>query len=404
LKGQALGAMLPQVNASTNWSANNQKTSTPASPNAPASISSSNYQGARYTVSLSQSLLDFAKFWDWRRAQEVENQYASENIEAQHVLMFNVVEKYFNVLEAEDQLYYFTAEEESTLKQLEQVQKQFDKQLILITDVYEVEARLDQIKATKIEAETAIVIATESLKELTNITPAGLYKLRDEIDYKPLEGKLDDWIEVAKSENPLLAAQISAIAAASDNVAVQKSRYLPVVEMQLNYNSTNTGYQSINLGRNYDTQVAAINVNIPLFTGGTTTNRMFEAQHRLSISKYENDAKIRGLIKETSDSFLSSNASVKRISATRKALESTTKARESLETGFSYGEQTIGDVLKARQAEYLSKRDLSKAKYSYIKNKMRFMKATGLISQENMVEVNNWLQPVPIQQASGSHN
>jgi outer membrane protein len=119
---------------------------------------------------------------------------------------------------------------------------------------------------------------------------------------------------------------------------------------------------------------------------------MYEAQYKLSISQYENDAKIRALIKETSDSFLSSNANVKRISATRKALESAIISRESLETGFSYGDQTIGDVLNAQQAEFKAKRDLAQAKYAYIKNKMRFMQAIGLISDENMAEVNSWLQ------------
>ena len=391
-KGQALGGMLPQVSANTNWSANNQARDKLANSRSPAGIDSSSYQGTRYNVSLTQTVLDFAKFWDWRRAQEVENQYASENIVAQHDLMFKVVEKYFNVLEAEDQLTFLQAEKETTIRQLEQVQKQYAKQLVLITDVYEVEARLDQIKATEIEAETQVVIAKESLKELTNIEPLGLYKLRDEIDYKILEGKLEDWIAVAKSENPLLAAQISAIAAASNDVAVQKSRYLPVVDMQLNYNNTNTGFQSINLGSTVETQVAAINVNIPLFSGGVTTNRMYEAQYKLSISQYENDAKIRALIKETSDSFLSSNANVKRISASRKALESAIKSKESLETGFSYGDQTIGDVLNAQQAEFKAKRDLAQAKYAYIKNKMRFMQAIGLISDENMAEVNSWLQ------------
>ena len=395
-KGQALGQMLPQISANTNWSKNNQTSGTlNATCNKPPCTS--NYTGTRYTVSLTQTVLDFAKFWDWRRAQEIENQYASENIEAQHTLMFNVVKKYFDVLEAEDQLYYLQAEKDSTRKQLEQVQKLYAKQLVLITDLYEVEARLDQINATEIEAETLLVTARESLKELTNTEPVALYKLRDEIDYKKLDGALTDWIEVAKSENPTLAAQLSAIAAAGNNVAVQKSRYLPVVDMQLNYNATNTGYQSINLGSNYETQVAAINVSIPLFTGGTTTNRLFEAQHKLSMSKYENEAKIRALIKETSDSFLSSNASVRRISATRKALESAIKSREAMESGFSYGVQTISDVLNAQKGEFKVKRDLSQAKYGYIKNKMRFLTATGLISDENMHEVNSWLQTMPKQ-------
>jgi len=391
-KGQSLGAMLPQIAGNSNWSLNNQK------ENLSTGATTKSYQGTRYTISLTQTVLDFAKFWDWRRAQEIENQYALESIGAQHALMFNVVEKYFNVLEAEDQLYLTETEKESTVKQLEQVKKQYAKQLILITDVYEVEARLDQIKASIIEAETQLVIAKESLKELTDSEPENLFKLRDNIEYKPLEGKLEDWIAVAKSENPTIAAQIKAIAAANDNLAVQKSRYLPVVDMQLSYNSTNTGYQSISLGSSYDTQVAAINVTVPIFTGGTTTNRMYEAQYRLSISQYENDAKVRALVKDTSDAFLSTNASVKRINATKKALESTIKSRESLEKGFLYGNETIGDVIISQQKEFKAMLDLSAAKYDYVKNKIRFMQSTGLISEANIVEVNNWLQSVPNKQ------
>lgn len=400
-KGQALGQMLPQINATGTWSANNQRllgapansSTTPPTPAFPTSTS--NYPGTRYYLSLSQTLLDFGKFWNWRRAQEIENQYSSENIEAQQTLIFNVVEKYFDVLDAEDQLYFLQAEKETTIGQLKQVQKQYAKQLVLITDLYEVEARLDKIKADEIEAETALVTAKESLKELTNSTPVALYKLRDEIDYKKLEGALDDWIEVAKSENPALAAQSSAIAAAGNDVAAQKAKFMPVVDLQLNYYSSNTGFQGVNLGRNIETQVAAINVNVPLFTGGTTTNQMYEAQHKLTISKYENETKVRALIKETSDSFLSSNASVRRISATRKALESAIKSREAMESGFGYGVQTIFDVLNAQQGEFQARRDLAQAKYAYIKNKMRFLRAIGLISEENMVEVNNWLQATP---------
>lgn len=384
-KGQALGVMLPQINASTNWSQNKQTSNLPFD-------STNHYNGTRYNVSLSQSLLDFAKFWEWRKTQHLEDQYAAENIVAQHSVMFRVVEKYFNVLEAEDQLFYLGAEREATDKQLEQAQKQYAKQLILVTDIYEIEAQLDQVKASEIEAETLVIVAKESLKELTNRDPVGLNKLVDHITYVPLEGKLEEWIEVAKSENPMLAAQVSAIEVATKNVDVQKSKHLPVVDMQMQYYVTNTGYQSANLGNNYETIVGAININVPLFSGGVTTHQMYEAQHKLSISHSEHEAKLRALIKETSDAFLSTNAAVKRISASIKALDSATKSKLALEKSFRYGDQTIGDVLHAEQAEFVAQRDLAKSKYAYIKHKMRFMQAIGMISQDNLTEINGWLK------------
>jgi outer membrane protein len=63
-----------------------------------------------------------------------------------------------------------------------------------------------------------------------------------------------------------------------------------------------------------------------------------------------------------------------------------------METGFGYGVETISDVLKAQQEEFKVKRDLAQAKYSYVKNRMRFMQAIGMISEENLAEVNGWLQ------------
>lgn len=386
---EALGQMLPQISGSANWSKNSQDTA--ASGKTPSK--SSTYDGTRYYVSLNQTLFDFSKFWNWRRANTVEEQYSAENIEAQHALIHKVVEKYFGVLEAEDQLYFYQTEKNAMAKRLEQTQKQFTKQLVKITDVYEIEARLDQLKASEIEAETIVVTAKEALKELTNTPFSDLYKLKDNVDYKPLDGQLEQWVEVAKSENPSLAAQLKAIEAASTSVIVQKSKFLPEVDLQLNYYDTNTGYQSSNLGTQYSTQVGAINVTVPIFDGGVSIHQLFESEHKLELAKNENEAKIRALVKETSDSFLSSNASVRRIEASRKAVASAAKSREANEHGFKFGVKTVTDILNAQQEEFKAKRELSQAKYAYIKHRARFMRSVGMITEQNVQEVNNWLQP-----------
>ena len=89
---------------------------------------------------------------------------------------------------------------------------------------------------------------------------------------------------------------------------------------------------------------------------------------------------------------MSTNNSVDRIAATRKALESAVKSREALEKAFEYGEESMADVLYGLQLEYRVLREFAQVRYEYIKQKIRFMKATGLITDENMVEVNSWLK------------
>lgn len=384
-KGQSLGQMLPQVSATGNWSENQQSGS-------PQTTRSQQYNGTRYYVSLSQTLIDFAKFWDWRRASTVEDQYLTEAIDAEHELMVKVVERYFNVLEVEDQISFLKTEQEATQKQLEQVRKQFQKQLLKITDVYALEARLDQIIADEILAESQRTTAIEALRELTGTKPLTLNKVSQQTQYQELEGNVLDWIEVAKAQNPSVAALVLAIEAAEKNVAVQKSKYLPVVDLQLNYYDSNTGYQNQTLGSTIKTETAALNVTVPLFSGGVTTHQLFEAQHRINLSKNDHEAGVRALIKEVSDSFLTANANVRQIKATEKELQSSSKNFEAMERGFHYGVVTISDVIKAEQGVFMAKRDLSKARYAFIKNRIRFMRALGSLNLENLQEVNAWLE------------
>ena len=385
-KGQALGQMLPQINASANWSKNRFDQTRTNGSNAVT-----NYPGTRYYVSLNQTLIDFAKFWEWRRASKVEDQYAEEAIEARNQLMFNVVDKYFSVLEAEDQLSFAKTEKQAAQKQLEQIQKQYAKQLLKVTDLYAVEARLDQIIANEILAESRRVTAHNSLMELTGVPPIDLKKLKDAVDYQEIQGNLQQWIEMAQSQNPAVSAKQIAILAAENNVIAQKSKYLPVAELQLNYYDTNTGYQSSSQPP-YQVETAAININVPLFSGGTTTHQLFEANHRLQLSKNDTEATIRGITKETSDAFLTANANARNIKATQKALASAGKSREALERGYHYGVVTISEVIKAQQDEFSVKKDYAQAKYNYIKNRIRFMHAIGSIAEENLQEINGWLE------------
>ena len=389
-KGQALGQMLPQVALSGNWSQNRSTVgATRLNPGAPDTIT--NYPGTRYYLSLSQTLIDFGKFWAWRQATQVEDQYATEAIEAHNQLMFDVVERYFNELEAEDELNFAQTEKQAAQKQREQIQKQYAKQVVKITDLYAIEARLDQVIAAEIVAESKRVTAQDSLRELTGVSPAPLSKLKDVVDYPEIQGNLQQWVEMAQSQNPAISAKQKAVQAAEANVTAQKAKYLPTADLQLNYYNTNTGYQSTQ-SPPYQVQTAAINVNVPLFSGGITTQQVSEARHRLQISKNDNDTALRAITKETSDAFLSANAAARGIKASQKALDSAGKSREAMERGYQLGVVTISDVIKSQQDEVSAKKDFAQAKYSYIKNRIRFMHAIGSISEENLHEVNNWLE------------
>jgi outer membrane protein len=391
-KGQALGQMLPQINLSGNWSTNRYtQTGSTTSANPKSHDAVTNYPGTRYYLSLNQSLMDFGKFWAWRQATKVEDQYATEAIEAHNQLMYDVVDRYFSELQAEDELYFAQTEKLATEKKLEQIQKLYTKQILKVTDLYAIEARLDQLKAAEIVTETKLINAQAALRELTGIDAPPLSKLKVQVDYPEIQGDLQQWLEMAQSQNPTVSAKQKAVLAAETNVTAQKAKYLPTADLQLNYYNTNTGYQS-SQQKPYDVETAAININVPIFSGGITSNQISEARFRLQMSKNDNEATMRAIIKETSDAFLSTNAATYSIKASQKVLESTSKSFEAMEKGYRLGVVTISDLIKAQQDEFSAKKDLAISKYNYIKNRIRFMHAIGSIGEENLHEVNNWLE------------
>jgi len=382
-RGQAGGALLPQIHANINLSMNDRTTT---------GFENTGYKGERYNVSLTQSVIDFEKYWNWDRAKEVGRQYKAENKEAEQVLIVDVVERYFKAVEARDEYVLIQQEKQSTEKQLQQFKKQYKKQIIKITDVLEIEAKLNGLEADEIESEALYVIAKEGLRELTGENVETLSKLKTDIEFTPIEGDVEQWIEQAISTNPGLLAKQKSTAAALSGVAQQKSGHLPTVDIQLTYYFSNTGFEARQQPES-ETLVAGLNMSVPIFSGGATTRRADEANQKLEMVRQESIAKSRQIYMETKAHFLSTNASLRRIKAAQKALESSVKSRNAMEKGFKYGVQTIGDVLMSQAREFRSKKDLLQAKYLYIKSKMRFKRVVGTINKESLQELNAWLEP-----------
>lgn len=380
-RGQVGGGLLPQISGSANLSMNDFK---------PTQGASSTYNGKRYTVGLTQTLIDLPKFLNWQRYQKIVSHYELAYEEAQQTLMQSVVDHYFAVLEARDTLNLVNQEITISEKQLTQVKKQFAKQMVKITDVYELEAKLDLLRADAIDAKTKLDVALQGLTELTGQSADNLASLRSDIKFTEIIGSIDDWMAQAEALNPVLAAQTQAIEAAEYDVLQQHAKHLPSVDLQLTYYDTNTGYQNTQ-STAYTTGVAAININVPLFSGGVISRQADEAQKTLEINKEKQTAILRNMIKETRESFLSTNASVKRIAAASKALDSSKKAREVMEKGFSYGFQSISDILMSQAREYQAKRDLLTAKYAYVRNRTHFQRATGTITEQSLEAINQWL-------------
>lgn len=379
-RAQAGGALLPQISANINISYNDRDIQ-----------QSGRNRGERYSVGLTQSLIDVAKIYNWKRYQSLTDKFNQDYVQAQQVLMHDVVERYFSVLAGQDSLKLVQQEISVTKRQLKQLRRQYEKRVVKVTDVYELEANLDALKADAIESETAVDIAKQQLMELTGQRTNNLARLRNDIQFTIIPGDILALTEQAQLNSPLIKAQENEVLAADYNLIGQHAKHLPSVDLQLQYYGTDTGFQNSQVPFS-NTMVAAVNITIPIFAGGATYQSAQEAARQLDISRQKKISLLRSIEKETRDAFLSANASVRRIKASNKALQTAIKARKAMEKGLMYGMKSMGDVLISQEREFSAKRDLLVSKYAYILNRIRFQRASGALSPESLEEINQWLE------------
>ena len=94
---------------------------------------------------------------------------------------------------------------------------------------------------------------------------------------------------------------------------------------------------------------------------------------------------------QTRDAYLGVVSGISQVKALRQALSSSTTALEATEAGFEVGTRTSVDVLVSLRETYGAERDYASARYDYLLNILRLKQAAGVLSIDDLVEINRWL-------------
>lgn len=383
-ENQALAVLLPKASAFASVSANEM--TQPAATRDPTM----DYLGRRYGVSLQQVLFNLPAFLEKFRFATQTEQRQEEYVSAQMDLMKDVTVRYFDVLAARDVLEVLNAEKEVTEKDMRRTQEMFKRQMAKITDVYQLEAHYDALLSQEIAAENKVAIALESLRELTGTPVAAVKALPAEIRFPTLDRSLDEWVTLAKQNSPVLQALIYAIDASETYVEQQWAGHLPTLNLTLSYVNSNTTFDARQFP-SYETKSASVDLNVPLFQGGGVEARKREAIARLGIAKETREEKERAIEKLTRTAFLSAQASRSRIDSAAKLVKAAEKARDAMGKSYTFGISTIVDVLKSQKELSEARIEQITAKYEYIKSYIQLKHGAGIVSQEDLAEVNGWI-------------
>jgi len=306
---------------------------------------------------------------------------------ARQDLMVRVGERYFRVLEAQDELRFARATMEAFEQQLAQSRQRFEVGLIAITDVEEAKAGFDLSRAQLIAAENALDIAREALRETTGEYQEDLAPLGDMELVTPEPTDIDRWTEIALERNLRLLAARHDTETARREIERAQAGHAPVLDaigtVGLN-DSTSRGGETrhANVG---------LRLNLPLFDGGSVLSRTRESRHRYQRTLDVLERERRRAQRETRDAYLGVDSGISRVNALEQAVRSSETAAEAIEAGFQVGTRTSVDVLDAQRDLFRARRDLSGARYGYILNVLRLKRAAGILSEDDLWKISIWL-------------
>lgn len=344
-------------------------------------------------LSLNQTVFDM-NVWDQAELSEKQAYQAEVNyLSVRQQLMIRVVNSYFTVLERMDDLEFATAEKKAIERQLEQTKQRFSVGLTAITDVHEAQAQFDTAVAAEIQAKNAVEIAQESLREITGRYHEDLAQLNTDSfsPETPTPSDAQQWVKIAEDKNLQLLVQRVAVEISEQQIDLARNGHLPKVTLGAQYGTSDveTTTNGVDGGSSrVDTNSIGLTLSVPLFTGFRTSAQVDQARENFVASSQQLEGERRNVERQVRSAYYDVVAALSTIRAFEQAVVSAESALKATQTGFEVGTRTIVDVLNSTRNLYNARRNLSSARYGYIRQYLALKQASGQISEQDLVAIN----------------
>lgn len=379
---QSFGALLPQVTVGGNATSNTRRSETRPIDH---------YSGQRYSFSIQQTLFDMQKFRAWQRSKIVLGQYELQLKDTEAAVRLDTIMRYFALLEAKDTLALICEEKRAVEEKNKQIEALYQRQLVKVTEFYEIKARLDMLVAEEVDATQQVALAEEGLRELTQKPLNDVVTLNQHVRLPEQNKQVDEYVSELVNKSPALMSIRASVKAAKMNLNQQRGGHYPVVALQISKQQSDIGFDNSSTGIT-DTEVLGLTFSLPLFTGGSASGKVDEARHQLAISKASYDQEYRKAVKGLKDELLQVKTLTRRIAATRKAVESAQKSYQAEEESFKLLISTQSDVLDAQQMYLQAKRGFQQALYDYVMSWAKLEYRLGSLNDQSIEQINEWLK------------
>jgi outer membrane protein len=214
-------------------------------------------------------------------------------------------------------------------------------------DVVRAEANLYTAQADLIAAQNAVAIAWVTLKNALGLRELPERPLAEEATMTDIPYKLDEARDIAYASRPELKSFDAQRKAQDQNIATARRSHLPDIIFDANYrrSNTSTGESTFPLPAGWQVQVS---LNIPIFDGFRTTNRVEETVRTYYTIKAQEEQQRQQVALDVEQSYLRLVELQQRIKANKAAADA---AKENLDLANGRYEVGVGSIIEVTDAQ-----------------------------------------------------
>lgn len=391
---QAGGQFLPQLSASASYIDNKTDVDQKVTGlNGQQTVRSTHYPFVTQNAGLNLSLAVFRpQIWaSFAQAKAQVRQAESSLRQAEQELILRVAQSYFDVLLAEETVRLAAEQKTAILERLKQAKRYFEAGLGTITDINEAQARFDVVSAQGLTAENNLEVKRRALEAVVGSYHLRIQQLGSLSLDSPDPANPEPWQTFAIQYNPGLKAREAALDVAQQEVHKSFSAHLPTIDIVAGRSRNENPAYTMNDTVNWNTS-AGVQLNVPLFAGGSTQARVSQSQYNRERARHEVEGTLRAVQLTVRQEYLNVVNGVAQVKAFTQAVKSNEVALHSARRGQEAGVRTSFDVLNAQTLLFSAKRDLAESRYAYVMARLKLRAAAGLLAEEDVVLVQSWLR------------
>lgn len=387
---QARAVLLPTIKL--DYSQTDTSVTVNSSENTTFTGQNDSFTTTSMTLSLTQSIYSFSNWAYFKQAKEDVKRVASELEDAKQDLFMRVAETYFSALREYDNYNAIKAEVASLEKHYELVKQQREDGLARVTDELDAQARFMQSKATEVEIRNALKDALQGLNEMTGKVPASLVGLGLDLNLvEPTPAYPEEWVEKGRANNPAVIAKRYAAEVAYQEIRRQKGGHYPTLDLVFSSNQRDASGSVFDGENDIDTEDLLLKLTVPIYAGGAVSSKVREAAELHNKAKDELLLEWRAAERETYSAFDGVVGSIAKVEALQNSVDAYELGVDAKRTAYESGLTSSLTVLDAERDLFFARTDFSSARYDYLINTLRLKRAVGMLSLEDLKQVNGML-------------